>query len=669
MLDMIQWLNTHPQFAGFVTFIISAAESIAIIGTIVPGSITMTAIGALVGAGVIPFWDTMIWAILGAIAGDGVSYWIGYHFKDRLPYLWPFNRHPNLLSTGERFFIKYGGMSVFIGRFVGPVRALVPLVAGMLGMHPWKFIFANVASAIGWAPAYMLPGIVLGAAALELPSDIAMHVILVLLLMTLLILLCLWFIYKLLQLIHNQTTHLQDVIWHRLQGNRLGIRITYLLKHHDSSRTHGQLNLAIYLFIILVLLATLITYVRVVGPQHIFVNEAVFHLFRGLRYPQVDTIMIFITMLGQKQIILSACLLLTFWLFYQKRPYAAIHVFALALLASISILGLKYLIKIPRPWGLLDNSDSFSMPSGHSTLAIAIYMGFAFFIANTMPSHRRKYVYACGLLIAFLVGISRLYLGAHWFTDIIGGWLLGAAVLIVVIISYERKQTFLPPTNNFIIATFSSILICFAIFYGSHAKVITQSYQPLEWPYQEYSMETWWQNQQQVVPIYNASIFGFPTQKINLVWAGRLDDIENTLYKEGWSKPPARDLISTLHRIADVSSTEYLPLISPLYLDKSPALTLIRRARDQRSLLVIRLWNAHRSIKNKNLSVWVGIVGTIPRPYGWIFGKHQGELVISPTLLFPVNRPAAEWQWKLVNHTIENKRPVLQHLLFIRPRK
>lgn len=164
-----EWLNAHPHFSGLATFIISAAESVAIIGTVVPGSVMMTAIGALAGAGVIPLWSTIIWAILGAIVGDGISYRIGYHFKGRMHDVWPFRTYPSLLESGEKFFHKHGGTSVFIGRFVGPVRALVPLVAGMLGMSPLRFYIANVISAIGWAPAYMFPGILLGAFSLEFP--------------------------------------------------------------------------------------------------------------------------------------------------------------------------------------------------------------------------------------------------------------------------------------------------------------------------------------------------------------------------------------------------------------------------------------------------------------------------------------------------------------------
>src|SRR5579883_2703593 len=273
---LLQWLNAHPQLAGLVTFIISAGESVAIVGTIVPGSIMMTALGTLAGAGVIPLWETIFWAIMGAIVGDGISYWIGHYFKLRLPKTWPFRHYPTLLKSGEQFFNKYGSMSVFIGRFVGPVRALVPLVAGMLGMPPLQFIVANVTSAIGWAPAYMLPGLLLGAASLELPPDIAVHFILVSFLIVLFVLLCMWFAYKLFQLIQSRMRRMQNSIWRRLKKSRYFSSITVLLQYHNDPKKLGQLSLAFYFIITTLLFFCMAFYVKVKGPANIMVNDAMF---------------------------------------------------------------------------------------------------------------------------------------------------------------------------------------------------------------------------------------------------------------------------------------------------------------------------------------------------------------------------------------------------------
>lgn len=139
--QIIQWLHLNPGWAGFVTFLISLSESLAFIGLLVPGTVIMAAIGTLIGADIIPAGQTIAWAIAGAVAGDSLSYRLGYHFTDHLRDMWPFRRYPQLLAKGEKFFIDHGGKSVFLGRFVGPIRPIIPVIAGMLRMEPRRFFF------------------------------------------------------------------------------------------------------------------------------------------------------------------------------------------------------------------------------------------------------------------------------------------------------------------------------------------------------------------------------------------------------------------------------------------------------------------------------------------------------------------------------------------------
>lgn len=667
---LLQWLNAHPHLAGLVTFTISAGESVAIIGTIVPGSIMMTAIGTLAGAGVIPLWQTILWAILGAIVGDGISYWIGHYFKDRLPQVWPFRKHPTLLKTGEKFFHKYGSMSVFIGRFVGPVRALVPLVAGMLGMRPLQFYIANITSAIGWAPAYMLPGILLGAASLELPPDIAMHVILVLLLFTLFILLCLWFIYKLFQLIHVQTNQLLDSIWAYLKQSRYFSSITYILKYHNPKRPHGQLSLALFFIAASILFIALALYVKAVGAANIIANDVVYHLFRGLsiRSDLLDSIMINVTLLGQKQVILPVILVLFGWLLLWKRWRAAFHALALGVFAAGSVFVIKNLVQSPRPWGIANSPETFSMPSGHTTLATTLYIGFAFLIANSVRPKFRWPIYTIAFISLLAVAISRLYLGAHWFTDVIAGLLLSAALLSAVIISYQRQVA--KPLNPLGIALVGLIAlsVTFTYFHHKHFTELKVAYTQIYEPVTEVAMNDWWQNGD-VFSAYHSSLFGFPSQQMNLAWSGDLEKIRTTLLKEGWSKPPARDLISTLHRLTGVSSNEYLPLVAPQYLDKRPALTLTRNANGLKNLLVIRLWDANRTIKENHTPLWIGMVSIIPPSYNWVYKKSSTDVEITPELVFPNKSGIATWRWKVISMTqpTGTRKTVEQQIMLIRP--
>ena len=118
-------------------------------------------------------------------------------------------------------------------------------------------------------------------------------------------------------------------------------------------------------------------------------------------------------------------------------------------------------------------------------------------------------------------------------------------------------------------------------------------------------------------------------------WVGDLERIRETLLAEGWTKPPARDLISTIHRVADVSSLQYLPLVSPQYLDHKPFLILTRQE-NKKPMLVLRLWESNLNIKGSNPNVWVGIVDFVPRSY-MSFGylkRRIMQMEISPRSYF-----------------------------------
>jgi len=160
--QLLDWIRQHPDLAGLVVFAMALAESLAIVGVFIPGVVVLFGAGTLIGAGVLDFWSMCLWAVAGAIIGDGLSYWLGHHFEyltDR--WRW-FRLHPDHLHKGVRFFEKYGDLSVALGRFFGPIRAIVPLVAGLLHMPPKRFYTANVLSAFVWAPAYLMPGMLFG---------------------------------------------------------------------------------------------------------------------------------------------------------------------------------------------------------------------------------------------------------------------------------------------------------------------------------------------------------------------------------------------------------------------------------------------------------------------------------------------------------------------------
>jgi membrane protein DedA with SNARE-associated domain len=162
--EIVNFVGAHPHYALTAVFLLALSEAIPVIGTVVPGSTVIIGISALAtGADVNP-WLLLVAAIGGAIAGDGLSFWLGQRYHQEILLAWPLNRYPQFISRSEAFINRYGVASVFLARFTAVVRAFVPLVAGILGMQPRQFYAANVLSALAWAPAHVFPGVLLALA-------------------------------------------------------------------------------------------------------------------------------------------------------------------------------------------------------------------------------------------------------------------------------------------------------------------------------------------------------------------------------------------------------------------------------------------------------------------------------------------------------------------------
>lgn len=149
--DVINFVREHQAWGPPIVFALAFGESLAFISLLLPAWAALVGIGALIGGSGISFWPIWAAAAIGAALGDWLSYWIGIKVGPAVAHVWPLSRHPDLIPSGERFLEKWGIAAIFIGRFFGPLRASVPLVAGIFHMPYWHFQFANVTSAFVWA--------------------------------------------------------------------------------------------------------------------------------------------------------------------------------------------------------------------------------------------------------------------------------------------------------------------------------------------------------------------------------------------------------------------------------------------------------------------------------------------------------------------------------------
>lgn len=160
--QLIHYATAHPDLAVLVIGVTAFGESFAFLSLAFPGTAVLVAAGALVEAHALNPVAAIAAGSIGAILGDAISFWIGREFGHFLPGHWPFRTHPKGLANAMAFFERYGSASVFIGRFFGPLRAVIPLVAGMMEMPTRPFYIANCVSAVIWAPALLFSGALLG---------------------------------------------------------------------------------------------------------------------------------------------------------------------------------------------------------------------------------------------------------------------------------------------------------------------------------------------------------------------------------------------------------------------------------------------------------------------------------------------------------------------------
>lgn len=154
--DIFNFLPGGVPFIAAV-FLVAFLEALVGIGLIMPGSVLTVFCGWLAFHDKAPITTVMASAAFGALLGDLFSYWLGARLGSNLWQWRLLEKHRDLLRLSEVFFLEHGGKGVFFGRFLGPIRGLVPFVAGVGHMRPGVFGCYAVISAVLWGIAY--PGL------------------------------------------------------------------------------------------------------------------------------------------------------------------------------------------------------------------------------------------------------------------------------------------------------------------------------------------------------------------------------------------------------------------------------------------------------------------------------------------------------------------------------
>ncbi len=538
----------HLGLIGYwLVLLVSFAESLAFVGEFVPGGILVILAGFLSAQGYLDLGDLIWFAAIGAILGDSLSYWLGSKgtrfFRNE-------NRFLKLshIEKGEQFFKKHGEKSILLGRFIGPMRPIVPFVAGLVRMRQRTFLIWNIVSGFLWAAGYLLLGYFFGGAASAIEAWTTRAGFFAFI--ALVSILVLWFLIKrskpIFSFILSIAVSVKDAVVSNPDVQKLVQRHPHIfnfLKRRLRKENFSGLSLTLILvaFIYVVSLFFGIVEDIITSDPIVAADIRVANLLYAFRDMELITFFTWVTLLGKLQIVIGGVIVATILLWvWRKRVYILPFWATLVGSEMFNLLG-KLAFHRPRPEVAYYAEHGFSFPSGHATIAVAFY-GFLTYILlrETKKWGRKATILFWGLVVIFAIGLSRLYLGVHYVSDVWGGYLSGSLLLIIGIALVEwikhRRQV---PASFFAsrrVKIISGVLI--ATLTGFYTLFALQYHPPLntlenERPIVVESVLAPFQEGK--IPQFTETLLGNKQEPFNFIVVAKNDaEFINAMNRAGW---------------------------------------------------------------------------------------------------------------------------------------
>jgi membrane protein DedA with SNARE-associated domain/membrane-associated phospholipid phosphatase len=456
-IDLQQALHDFSDKLGALTYLVVGAsaflETGAFVGLILPGETVIILGGAVAGQGATSIYVT-VWVVwVCAWAGDTASFFIGRRLgRDFLL------RHgPKFRITHERFervesyFKRHGGKTILIGRFIGLVRAIAPFTAGSSGMRYRDFVPFSILGTGLWAAAFSLVGY-FASQSLDTVTKLAGRGTLVFAVVVGVIVGIVAGVRFLreaenrerLAAAMERNAALRPLlrlgravqpearfVGQRLTPGALGLEFTALL---------AALSVAAYL---------LVAYAATVSgdPGATPGDATAFDIVRQIQVGWLTDIAKVVTDLGAAYVTLPVTVAGAVFLGIRRRWAELAVVVAASVLIYASVPLLKEVIARPRPGGSLVDVGGNAFPSGHAANSV-IYP----WLALTLTVRLRPGItgasslIAAGIVVAAAVGLTRVYLHAHYFSDVVGGWALGVTAFalcaaIAMVVTHLRQNS------------------------------------------------------------------------------------------------------------------------------------------------------------------------------------------------------------------------------------
>lgn len=618
------WIANNPIAAGAVVFLIAFCDALVIVGIVVPALPLLFAVGALVGLGHISGPYALACATLGAFIGDGLSYWVGHRWGPQLRSRWPFSRYPQWLDRGEALFRRHGSMSIVIARFVGAVRPFVPAIAGMLHMPLRRYALPSLGACLVWSLAFLAPGWVLGksydavaAVADRLALVLAAFVITIGLVWAIVLYTWRWFA------AHADNLLARALYWTR-HHRHLG-RYAAALIDPNRPESPSLLMLAVCLLGISWAWFTLLASLLASGGP-LALDHTIHDMMWSLRNPLADRLMAGLASLGDAAVLGPAAAVALAYLLWRKRWMAAAHWLA-ALVFGLTLTSLlEAAIDMPRP---PTAPAGFGFPSVAVTMCTIVFGFFAVLIARELPGRTRVWPYLLAGVVTTVVGFARLYLGAHWPSDLVGGTLFGILWLLALGIAYRRhvaRSFWMRPLALLFYSTFAIA----ALWHAPRSADALLAKFAAAAPTTVMAQEEWWQRGWSELPAQRNERDERRRWPLDLQVAGPLAPLQARLLAQGWRVQPQADWVATVGLLDDDTPSHEQPVL-PATLDaQAEALLLLHDGATEDEQYALRLWPAP-VLLDDGTPLWLGSSQTLrlTKPLGaaalWLPASDDGR--------------------------------------------
>jgi undecaprenyl-diphosphatase len=586
-----EFVAAYRYIAYLLVFLMAFWESIPVLGSFIPGSTIIVGAAILVPTGALDLGPLLVLASLGAVAGDILSYWMGHRYGRALLGWGPLGRRKALVARAERFFADHGGKAILIGRLTPPLRGIIPAIGGMAGMDRQRFAVAAILAALCWAPAYILPGALVGAS-LQLAGEVTARLgALILLVLVVGYLLMLVARYTLFWGVPAGATAMRRLlIWARAHDNIVGREIIAIL---DPDHREAKALAPLAFLMILGGWAFFAIIEQVLaGDMLVRADASIFNALQAIRTPWGDKAMVAITELGDARVTVPVFVAGVAWLLWRRSWIDAAYLAAAVIVAQAGAAAIKIALKTPRPIPeLYEGWSAFSFPSGHATVNAVLYGFLAVMVVRETGPILRRFIVAAATLLVGLIALSRLYLGAHWFTDVAGGLGFGVAWVALLGIAYIRHR----PPGGLSRGLMPAVMAVLALagmanvaFY--HARDLDR-YRPAP-RITTVSAAQWITEDWAALPSHRIDLGGAFEEPFVMQLAGSPENLRQTLEQAGWREPAPWNAIGAVAWLATGSDMQMLPVVPKLHQGRTPRLMMTMREDGDRTRLVLRLWDS-----------------------------------------------------------------------------